>query len=144
MKNYENLTKKHEIFAKKFFGHFWGSPGTLPGPEKKASLSNRRIGTRNTDSHMVPIIIWSFSDPFFRGVYRGSREGRIRAKIKFFFEKLGLTEKNVFFYQIFHIFVIIFIRYHFSSFLSKKTRFFTLLADPVFWPIFGPFSASPS
>ena len=90
-----------KFLSKSFLAIFEGPPDPLPGPEKKASLSNRRIGTRNTDSHMVPIIFGSFSDPFFRGVYRGSREGRIRAKIKFFFEKLGLTKKTCFFTQFF-------------------------------------------
>ena len=65
----------------------WGSPKWPPGaPKKKASLSNRRIGTRNTDSHMVSIQKGQKSTPIFRGCARPPKKGRIKAKLKFFFE----------------------------------------------------------
>ena len=44
------IESKNEHFLKTFFS------GPRAGPPKKPSLSNKRIGTRNTDSHMIPII----------------------------------------------------------------------------------------
>ena len=73
----------------------WGSPKWPPGaPKKNASLSNRRIGTRNTDSHMVSIQKGQKSTPIFRACARPPKKGRIKAKLKFFFELFGKRPKN--------------------------------------------------
>ena len=72
----------------------WGSPKWPPGaPKKNASLSNRRIGTRNTDSHMVSIQKGQKSTPIFRACARLPKKGRIKAKLKFFFELFQKTSK---------------------------------------------------
>ena len=80
---------------------FWGVPRGAPrGPKKKASLSNRRIGTRNTDSHMVSIQKGQKSTPIFRGCARPPKKGRIKAKLKFFFELFQKSLKNRIFWPI--------------------------------------------
>ena len=79
----------------------WGSPKWPPGaPKKKASLSNRRIGTRNTDSHMVSIQKGQKSTPDFRACARPPKKGRIKAKLKFFFELFQKSLKNRIFWPI--------------------------------------------
>ena len=80
---------------------FWGVPRGAPrAPKKKASLSNRRIGTRNTDSHMVSIQKCQKSTPIFRACARPPKKGRIKAKLKFFFELFQKTLKNRIFWPI--------------------------------------------
>ncbi len=84
------MTKKHQKCQKsqkRQKCQFWGVPRGAPrAPKKNASLSNRRIGTRNTDSHMVSIQKGQKSTPIFRGCARPPKKGRIKAKLKFFFE----------------------------------------------------------
>ena len=110
------ITKNHK---KHDFRHF-GVPGRTPPrpPKKKASLSNRRIGTRNTDSHMVSIQKCQKSTPIFRACARPPKKGRIKAKLKFFFELFQKTLKNRIFWPIlafFHNFCL------FRSFLPLFT-----------------------
>ena len=95
----------------------WGSPKWPPGaPKKKASLSNRRIGTRNTDSHMVSIQKGQKSTPIFRACARPPKKGRIKAKLKFFFELFQKTSKI----RLFDINLANFD--HFSPFFAKNTQ----------------------
>ena len=101
-----------------------GVPKMAPrGPEKKASLSNRRIGTRNTDSHMVSIQKGQKSTPDFRACARPPKKGRIKAKLKFFFELLKKTAK----------------KHHFSPFLAIFSHFCLF---SVIFTFFWDFSAS--
>ena len=73
----------------------WGVPRGAPrGPKKNASLSNRRIGTRNHVFYMVSIQKGHFSTPPDRACARPPKKGRIKAKLKFFFELLKKTLKN--------------------------------------------------
>ena len=95
----------------------WGVPRGAPrAPKKKASLSNRRIGTRNTDSHMVSIQKGQKSTPIFRGCARPPKKGRIKAKLKFFFELFQKTSKI----RLFDINLANFD--HFSPFFAKNTQ----------------------
>ena len=117
------MTKKHQKSQKsqkRQKCQFWGVPRGAPrGPKKKASLSNRRIGTRNTDSHMVSIQKGQKSTPIFRGCARPPKKGRIKAKLKFFFELFQKTAKNRYFWPNLTI-------------LTKKHHFWP------FWALFGP------
>ena len=65
-------------------------------PKKKASLSNRRIGTRNHVFYMVSIQKGHFSTPPDRACARPPKKGRIKAKLKFFFELFQKTSKIAF------------------------------------------------
>ena len=95
----------------------WGVPRGAPrAPKKKASLSNRRIGTRNTDSHMVSIQKGQKSTPIFRACARPPKKGRIKAKLKFFFELFQKTSKI----RLFDINLANFD--HFSPFFAKNTQ----------------------
>ena len=86
-KKHQKMTKNGQKHEKRESVKFGGSPGGPPrAPKKKASLSNRRIGTRNTDSHMVSIQKCQKSTLRFRACARPFLGGRIRAKLKFFFE----------------------------------------------------------
>ena len=109
--------QKHQKTLKMRKCQKWGSPKWPPGaPKKKASLSNRRIGTRNTDSHMVSIQKGQKSTPDFRGCARPPKKGRIKAKLKFFFELFQKTSKN-------RIFCINLTNFDdFSPFLTKNTQ----------------------
>ena len=98
-----------------------GPPGGPPGPEKKASLSNRRIGTRNTDSHMVSIQKGQKSTPIFRGCARPPKKGRIKAKLKFFFELFQKTSKITIFGQILAFFHDFLPFLAFSALFAKNT-----------------------
>ena len=93
-------------FKKATFGFTFFS-GPRAGPPKKPSLSNRRIGTRNTDSHMIPII---FVHSKKRLVHPRDRAQKRRAKIKIFFSKFRRP-------------MVLF-----SSKIHKKNR--------LFWPLF--------
>ena len=100
------MTKNHHFWPKsqksqkpRFWPFFFGAPRDPPGAKKKASLSNRRIGTRNTDSHMVSIQKCQKSTLRFRACARPFLGGRIRAKIKFFFELFQKWPKNRIFGQ---------------------------------------------
>ena len=107
----------------------WGSPKWPPGaPKKNASLSNRRIGTRNTDSHMVSIQKGQKSTPIFRACARPPKKGRIKAKLKFFFELFQKTSKITIFGQILAFF------HHFLPFLA----FFSLLTKNTILSHFRP------
>ena len=100
----------------------WGSPKWPPGaPKKNASLSNRRIGTRNTDSHMVSIQKGQKSTPIFRACARPPKKGRIKAKLKFFFELFQKTSKITIFGQILTIFHDFLPFLAFSALLPKNT-----------------------
>ena len=92
-----------------------------PGPKKKASLSNRRIGTRNTDSYMVSIQKGSFLDPPCSGCARPPKKGRIKAKLKFFFELFQKTSKITIFGQILAFFHDFLPFLAFSALLPKNT-----------------------
>ena len=116
----------------------WGSPKWPPGaPKKKASLSNRRIGTRNTDSHMVSIQKGQKSTPIFRGCARPPKKGRIKAKLKFFFELFQKTSKITIFGQILAFFHDFLPFLAFSPLLPKNTilshfePILTLFAKPL-------------
>ena len=110
-------TKKRQKWPKIAKCQKWGSPKWPPGaPKKKASLSNRRIGTRNTDSHMVSIQKGQKSTPIFRGCARPPKKGRIKAKLKFFFELFQKTSKI----RLFDINLANFD--HFSPFFAKNTK----------------------
>ena len=114
--------KKHEKWPKIAMCQKWGSPKWPPGaPKKKASLSNRRIGTRNTDSHMVSIQKGQKSTPIFRGCARPPKKGRIKAKLKFFFELFQKTSKIRLFDQILTIFHDFLPFLAFSALLPKNT-----------------------
>ncbi len=118
------ITKNHK---KHDFRHF-GAPGrTPPPPEKKASLSNRRIGTRNTDSHMVSIQKCQKSTPIFRACARPPKKGRIKAKLKFFFELFQKSLKNRIFWPILAFFHNFCLFWPFLPFL----RFIAHLAQKV-------------
>ena len=109
--------EKHQKSRKMRLCQKWGSPKWPPGaPKKKASLSNRRIGTRNTDSHMVSIQKGQKSTPIFRGCARPPKKGRIKAKLKFFFELFQKTSKI----RLFDINLANFD--HFSPFFAKNTQ----------------------
>ena len=109
--------KKHQKSRKMRLCQKWGSPKWPPGaPKKKASLSNRRIGTRNTDSHMVSIQKGQKSTPIFRACARPPKKGRIKAKLKFFFELFQKTSKI----RLFDINLANFD--HFSPFFAKNTQ----------------------
>ena len=100
----------------------WGSPKWPRGaPKKKASLSNRRIGTRNTDSHMVSIQKGQKSTPDFRACARPPKKGRIKAKLKFFFELFQKTSKITIFGQILAFFHDFLPFLAFSPLLPKNT-----------------------
>ena len=100
----------------------WGVPRGAPrAPKKKASLSNRRIGTRNTDSHMVSIQKGQKSTPIFRGCARPPKKGRIKAKLKFFFELFQKTSKITIFGQILAFFHDFLPFLAFSALLPKNT-----------------------
>ena len=115
----------------------WGVPRGAPrGPKKKASLSNRRIGTRNTDSHMVSIQKGQKSTPIFRACARPPKKGRIKAKLKFFFELFQKTSKITIFGQILAFFHDFLPFLAFSPLLPKNTilshfeAILTLFAKP--------------
>ena len=113
--------QKHQKSLKIAKCQKWGSPKWPPrGPEKKAPLSNRRIGTRNTDSHMVSIQKGQKSTPDFRACARPPKKGRIKAKLKFFFELFQKTSKNRHFWPKFDIFRLF---WPFSPKSSKNTLF---------------------
>ena len=115
-------TKKRQKWPKIAKCQKWGSPKWPPrGPEKKASLSNRRIGTRNTDSHMVSIQKGQKSTPIFRGCARPPKKGRIKAKLKFFFELFQKTSKITIFGQILAFFHDFLPFLAFSPLLPKNT-----------------------
>ena len=100
----------------------WGGPPGAPrAPKKKASLSNRRIGTRNTDSHMVSIQKGQKSTPIFRACARPPKKGRIKAKLKFFFELFQKTSKITIFGQILTIFHDFLPFSTFSALFAKNT-----------------------
>ena len=100
----------------------WGVPRGAPrGPKKNASLSNRRIGTRNTDSHMVSIQKGQKSTPIFRACARPPKKGRIKAKLKFFFELFQKTSKITIFGQILAFFHDFLPFLAFSPLLPKNT-----------------------
>ena len=100
----------------------WGVPRGAPrAPKKKASLSNRRIGTRNTDSHMVSIQKGQKSTPIFRACARPPKKGRIKAKLKFFFELFQKTSKITIFGQILAFFHDFLPFLAFSPLLPKNT-----------------------
>ena len=119
------MTKKHQKSQKsqkRQKCQIWGVPRGAPGgPKKKASLSNRRIGTRNTDSHMVSIQKGQKSTPDFRGCARPPKKGRIKAKLKFFFELFQKTSKITIFGQILTIFHDFLPFLAFSAHLPKNT-----------------------
>ena len=101
------IESKNEHFLKTFFS------GPRAGPPKKPSLSNRRIGTRNTDSHMIPII---FVHSKKRLVHPRDTPQKPRAKIKIFFQKMGETDG-----PFFHVF---------SQKITKKIDFFDRFSGP--------------
>ena len=114
--------QKHQKTRKMRLCQKWGSPKWPPGaPKKKASLSNRRIGTRNTDSHMVSIQKGQKSTPIFRGCARPPKKGRIKAKLKFFFELFQKTSKITIFGQILAFFHDFLPFLAFSPLLPKNT-----------------------
>ena len=122
------MTKKHQKWPKitkntknAKVSNLGGPPGGPPGPEKKASLSNRRIGTRNTDSHMVSIQKGQKSTPDFRACARPPKKGRIKAKLKFFFELFQKTSKITIFGQILAFFHDFLPFLAFSPLLPKNT-----------------------
>ena len=122
------MAKKHQKSPKmaknaknRKVSNLGGPPGGPPGPEKKASLSNRRIGTRNTDSHMVSIQKGQKSTPIFRGCARPPKKGRIKAKLKFFFELFQKTSKITIFGQILAFFHDFLPFLAFSPLLPKNT-----------------------
>ena len=124
-------TKKHEKWQKSLKiekCQIWGVPRGAPrAPKKKASLSNRRIGTRNTDSHMVSIQKGQKSTPIFRGCARPPKKGRIKAKLKFFFELFQKSLKNRIFWPILAFFHNFCLFWPFLPFL----RFIAHLAQKV-------------
>ena len=114
--------QKHQKTRKIAKCQKWGSPKWPPGaPKKNASLSNRRIGTRNTDSHMVSIQKGQKSTPIFRGCARPPKKGRIKAKLKFFFELFQKTSKITIFGQILAFFHDFLPFLAFSPLLPKNT-----------------------
>ena len=132
-KNTKN-SKKTQKWPKIEKCQIWGVPRGAPrAPKKKASLSNRRIGTRNTDSHMVSIQKGQKSTPIFRGCARPPKKGRIKAKLKFFFELFQKTSKITIFGQILAFFHDFLPFLAFSAHLPKNT----ILSH--FDPFFDPF-----
>ena len=132
-KNHQKWLKSEKIEK----CQIWGVPRGAPrGPKKKASLSNRRIGTRNTDSHMVSIQKGQKSTPDFRGCARPPKKGRIKAKLKFFFELFQKTSKITIFGQILAFFHDFLPFLAFSPLLPKNTilshfeAILTLFAKP--------------
>ena len=120
--------QKHQKTRKIAKCQKWGSPKWPPGaPKKKASLSNRRIGTRNTDSHMVSIQKGQKSTPIFRACARPPKKGRIKAKLKFFFELFQKSLKNRIFWPILAFFHNFCLFWPFLPFL----RFIAHLAQKV-------------
>ena len=115
-------TKKGQKSLKIAKCQFWGVPRGAPrAPKKNASLSNRRIGTRNTDSHMVSIQKGQKSTPIFRACARPPKKGRIKAKLKFFFELFQKTSKITIFGQILAFFHDFLPFLAFSPLLPKNT-----------------------
>ena len=112
-KNHQKWPKSQKIEKCQIWGVLRGAPRA---PKKKASLSNRRIGTRNTDSHMVSIQKGQKSTPDFRACARPPKKGRIKAKLKFFFELFQKTSKI----RLFDINLANFD--HFSPFFAKNTQ----------------------
>ena len=101
---------------------FWGVPRGAPrAPKKKASLSNRRIGTRNHVFYMVSIQKGHFSTPPDRACARPPKKGRIKAKLKFFFELFQKTSKITIFGQILAFFHDFLPFLAFSPLLPKNT-----------------------
>ena len=101
---------------------FWGVPRGPPrAPKKKASLSNRRIGTRNHVFYMVSIQKGHFSTPPDRGRARPPKKGRIKAKLKFFFELFQKTSKITIFGQILAFFHDFLPFSTFSALFAKNT-----------------------
>jgi len=99
-----------------------------PGPpKKKASLSNRRIGTRNHVFYMVSIQKCHFSTPPDRACARPPKKGRIKAKLKFFFELFQKSLKNRIFWPILAFFHNFCLFWPFLPFL----RFIAHLAQKV-------------
>ena len=114
--------QKHQKTLKIAKCQKWGSPKWPPGAaKKKAPLSNRRIGTRNTDSHMVSIQKGQKSTPDFRACARPPKKGRIKAKLKFFFELFQKTSKITIFGQILAFFHDFLPFLAFSPLLPKNT-----------------------
>ena len=118
-KNTKN-SKKTQKWPKIEKCQIWGVPRGAPrGPKKKASLSNRRIGTHNHVFYMVSIQKGHFSTPPDRACARPPKKGRIKAKLKFFFELFQKTSKITIFGQIltfFHHFL------PFSTFLALSPK----------------------
>ena len=108
----KNEQKSQKTQKSRFWPFLGVPPRGPPGPKKKASLSNRRICTRNTDSHMVSIQKCHFRPSDFSACARPPKKGRIRAKIKFFFELFWKSSKN-----------------------TKKSPFLAIFDH--FWPFFG-------
>ena len=119
------MTKKHEKWQKMQKiekCQIWGVPRGAPrGPKKKASLSNRRIGTRNHVFYMVSIQKGHFSTPPDRACARPPKKGRIKAKLKFFFELFQKTSKITIFGQILAFFHDFLPFLAFSPLLPKNT-----------------------
>ena len=119
------MTKKHQKSQKsqkRQKCQFWGVPRGAPrGPKKKASLSNRRIGTRNHVFYMVSIQKGHFSTPPDRACARPPKKGRIKAKLKFFFELFQKTSKITIFGQILAFFHDFLPFLAFSPLLPKNT-----------------------
>jgi len=112
-------TKKHEKSQSVKFG--W-APKWPPGsPKKKATLSNRRIGTRNHVFYMVSIQKGHFSTPPDRACARPPKKGRIKAKLQFFFELFQKTPKITIFGQILAFFHDFLPFLAFSPLLPKNT-----------------------
>ena len=138
--------QKHQKTLKIAKCQKWGSPKWPPGaPKKNASLSNRRIGTRNTDSHMVSIQKGQKSTPIFRACARPPKKGRIKAKLKFFFELFQKTSKITIFGQILAFFHDFLPFLAFSPLLPKNTilshfrPILTLFAKPLAIALFHYF-----
>ena len=129
---WRKMAKNHKNLKNHDFGHFFsGASRDPPGAKKKASLSNRRIGTRNTDSHMVSIQKCQKSTLRFRGCARPFLEGGIRAKLKFFFELFQKWAKNRYFWPKFDIFRLF---CHFSPKSPKIALFSPFFATPSYLP----------
>ncbi len=120
-KKHQKSPKMVKIAKNRKVSNLGGPPGGPPGPEKKASLSNRRIGTRNTDSHMVSIQKGQKSTPIFRACARPPKKGRIKAKLKFFFELFQKTSKITIFGQILAFFHDFLPFSTFSALFAKNT-----------------------
>ena len=120
-KKHQKSPKMAKIAKNAKVSNLGGPPGGPPGPEKKASLSNRRIGTRNHVFYMVSIQKGHFSTPPDRACARPPKKGRIKAKLKFFFELFQKTSKITIFGQILAFFHDFLPFLAFSPLLPKNT-----------------------